>query len=217
MVNNTLNKSCIIIGGGHSVKEGIEKDLWNKIKGKDIWSLNYAYKTMPYLPKRELWVDVSFFKENTNDLQDLAKKEVVLCAKKHNMYSFISEIKQYTTTRNIKESKEKCYIGSSGLVGFFSLSIAISEGYTEIYLLGYDWGTPDINNKKTHYYQSDIKVNSSGIGNVGIYLDKNNKPNEKIKDFEIYLKENSKIYNVSLISHINYFEKLSWENFFNKL
>jgi len=46
-----MNEEVIILGGGYSVKEGIEKGLWNKIKDKNVWSLNYVFLTMPFLLK----------------------------------------------------------------------------------------------------------------------------------------------------------------------
>jgi len=39
-------KECIIVGAGYSIKEGLEKGLWAKIKGKEVWSLNSAFKTI---------------------------------------------------------------------------------------------------------------------------------------------------------------------------
>jgi len=37
------DKQLTIIGGGESVKEGIEKDLWNKLQNKLTFGLNYSY------------------------------------------------------------------------------------------------------------------------------------------------------------------------------
>ena len=77
-----MNKKAILIGGGASITEGIEKNLWEKIRGKDIWSLNYAYKTMPYFPTRELFVDKSFYRNNREDLLLLALNGVKMYSKK---------------------------------------------------------------------------------------------------------------------------------------
>lgn len=212
------NKSVIIIGGGTSIKEGISLGLWENIKDKEIWSLNYAYKTMPYLPKRELWIDISFFTNNTKDLQELNSKGVELHCKEHGKYSLIPEIKKYTTTRLPIEANNKIFVGRMGLSGFFGLSLAIKEKYDTIYLLGYDFGLIE-GETKTHYYQNDIQVISSGVGRPELYRAENNinliKP--EIVDFELYLKESSKIYNVSLKSNINYFEKIDYITFFQKI
>ena len=50
-------KSVVIVGGGNSVREGIEKGLWDKIKDKKVWALNSCFVFMPFMPKRILWVD----------------------------------------------------------------------------------------------------------------------------------------------------------------
>jgi hypothetical protein len=59
-----IQKSLIIVGGGYSVAKGIKQGLWERIKGNDIWSLNFAYKTMPYLPSTEIWIDKMFLSLN---------------------------------------------------------------------------------------------------------------------------------------------------------
>ena len=88
-------KEVILVGAGYSLKEGIDKELWDKIKGKEIWSCNYAYRTMPYLPARELWTDINFFNWNIDELQQLAQKGVPCYAKKNGKYDRIPEINQY--------------------------------------------------------------------------------------------------------------------------
>jgi hypothetical protein len=216
-------KQLIILGGGYSIKEGIEKGLWDKIKGRDVWSLNFAYEVMPFLPTKELWIDINFFKNHISELQTLSNLGVKLGAKAHSQYNDIPEIIQYHTSRNLKDyneiNKGKVYfIGQKGLCGFLGLSVGLSELYNEIYLLGYDFGTTGLNDKNTHFYQENTSIHSVGIGRPDIYRDENNIVIPEVKDFEVYLKEiNTKIYNVSLNSNIQCFEKLSWEDFFKKL
>jgi hypothetical protein len=211
-----MSKDCIIIGGGRSILEGISLDLWQRIKDKETWSLNFAYKTMPYTPTKQLWIDVSFFTNNIVDIQELYKNGVECIAKAHQKYSFISEIKQYVTTREIKESIEKkIFIGRMGLVGFFALSLATKEKYDRIFLLGFDFGLIE-GETKTHYYQDTIVVKSTGINHPELYRTNNNVI-KQVEDFEIFLKESSKIYNVSTKSNIPYFEKINYTTFFNLL
>ena len=201
----------IIIGGGYSVKEGIEKGLWNKIKGKTVWSLNYAYKVMSYLPTAELWVDSTFFKENASDLQLLAKKGVKLYAKKHPMYAFIDEIKQFETTRSREYFDKFIYIGSQGLVGFFALSLAVKFfKFDRIFILGYDYNAKG---NITHFYQD--KIHHKGVGKVSVYLNRNGSVKREVKDFDVY--KNYNIYNVSLESNIQTFPKISYEEFFEMI
>jgi len=209
-------KSVILIGGGWSIKEGIEKGLWDKIKGQEIWSLNYAFKTMPYLPTRELWVDFTFFKHNIQDLQILNQQGVEIYAKEHKKYAFIKPIKQYQCTRDMKDI-QSIFIGKQGFVGLFALTLAIKENYDIIYLLGYDYGTPDIKNSFTHYYQNKLNVYSTGINHPELYRKKDNKLNRGIEDFNYYKQFNKQIYNISLQSNIEIFPKLSWEDFFIKI
>jgi len=200
----------IIIGGGYSVKEGIEKGLWGKIKDKEVWSLNYCYKVMPYLPTVELWVDSTFFKENAGELQVLAEKGVKLYAKKHAMYAFIDKITQFETTREKRDFDKFIYIGSNGLVGFFALSLAVRE-FERIFLLGYDYGAK--NRNTTHFYQD--KITHRGVGKIEVYLNKNGSVKREVQDFEVY--KNYNIYNVSLISNIQTFPKISYEEFFEMI
>jgi len=202
-------KEVIIIGGGYSVKEGIEKGLWNKIESKVIWSLNYVFKVMPYLPTAELWVDSSFFKENASELQLLAEKGVKLYAKKHAMYAFIDKITQFETTRNKEDFNKFIYIGSNGLVGFFALSLAVRQ-FDRIFILGYNYNVID---NKTHFYQD--KIIHRGVGKTSVYLNKNGSVKKEVRDFEVY--KNYNIYNVSLKSNIQTFPKISWEEFFKMI
>lgn len=219
-------KQVILIGGGTTLKEGIDKDLWNKIKDKEVWSLNYAFKTMPYLPKREIWVDKAFFTDNVEDLQTLCEKGVQMITRQNIATAFIEKIIQYPSTRERKDYRGKqgleksplIFIGQQGLVGIFALSLAIAERYDEIFLLGYNYGVSDIKQKKTHYYQDYLKVQSSGMGRPEVYLMPNGKVRKEIRDFEPFSKEEGiKIWNVSLTSNIPYFERISYENFFKKL
>lgn len=212
-----VQKVAIIIGGGYSVKEGIELGLWDKIKDKEVWSLNFAYKTMPYKPRRELWADINFFKNHIEELQTLYQSGVKCIAKAHGKYKFIAEIETYYTTRDIKEAKEKMYIGSMGLVGFLALSVAVREKYDIVYALGYDFGTNSVKNDKTHYYQEKIHVLSSGVRHPEFYREENGRVREDVRDFNIYKNSSTKIYNVSLNSNIESFEKISYEQFFRHL
>jgi len=225
MENNTVNKSCILVGGGYSVKTGINTGLWEKIKGKDVWSLNFAYLAMPYLPSRQVWVDISFFNNNIDSLQKLNQQGVSMHAKLHSRYSIIKEIKTYGTTREKryytgKEGIEKnvLYLGRMGSVGIFALSLAIAEGYKNIYLLGYDFGMIDPKANKTHFYEGELKVISSGVGRPQIYLNKNVHVRREVEDFDVFKKEEDvNIYNVSPNSRITSFPKITYEEFYGKV
>ena len=220
-------KSVIIIGGGASVQIGTKLDLWNKIQGLEIWSLNSVYKCMPYLPTAQFWVDVDFFKHDIVDLQALYNKGVKLVSKEHvRMVGLKGVIEQWPTSREIDKyygkeaiSKHMIYYGRMGLCGMFALSYAIANGYDRIFLLGYDFGSTSLNNKLTHWYQEDMKdknIYSTGAGKPEVYLQSHNdgQTNPFVEDFGVYAKETDiQIFNISLASNINYFPKLSYTDF----
>jgi len=74
----TKKKRLIIIGGGYTLKEGVNKGLWKHIKGQEIWSINNAFKRMPYFPSKQLWLDSSFFLNNIDKLKLLSNNGVDL-------------------------------------------------------------------------------------------------------------------------------------------
>ena len=205
-------KEAILIGGGKSVKDGIELGLWNKIKGKDIWSINYAWMTMPYLPSREIFVDISFFKLNVERLEALYKQGVPFYAKAHPKLVEIPEIITYPVSRESIDfnNPNKLFSGKMGLSGTFAISLACREKYDRIYLLGYDFGTKYPNEILTHYYQGKLNVFSEGLGKSELYRAEKNidKINPAVEDYKLFTTLTIDIINVSIDSNINYFEKI---------
>lgn len=207
-------RDIILVGGGNSISEGLELDLWEKIKDKEVWSINFAFMVMPYLPKVECWVDTSFFKNNIEALQKLRERGVKCYAKKHTWYAGIPEINVYETTRDPKEADKKVFIGRMGLSGFFALYLATQERPDRIFLLGFDFGSCSV---KTHFYQDKLKIESSGIGKPNLYRDNNGTVKKEVKDFEVFNKFNVPIYNVSMISTIECFAKIEYSKFFEMI
>ena len=221
-----MRKSVILLGAGYSIKEGIDLGLWDKIREQENWSINYAFMTMPYLPKREIWVDIAFFKDNAEALQKLQEQGVIMITRNHHKYANIRDkLIIYDSTRELDKyygqeaiQKNLLYYGRMGLSGMFALSLAVAERFEEIFLLGYDFGTSSLDKNQTHYYQGQLKVISTGMGRPIVYRNPNNTLKDEIKDFEVYKREtNIKIWNVSLNSNIPYFEKISYVDFFSKL
>jgi hypothetical protein len=206
-------KDIILVGGGSSISEGLSLDLWKHIQDKEVWSINFAFLTMPFIPTREIWVDLSFFKNNMEALQNLQKQGVKCYAKKHMKYAGIPEITLYETSRDPKEMHNKTYIGRMGLSGFFALHLAVKETPDRIFLLGYDFGS---NTNKTHYYQDQLKVESSGVGKPELYRNGTSIKDE-VKDFENFTNQDikTKIYNVSPDSAISCFPKIDYLTFFD--
>lgn len=210
-----MSKTIVLIGGGNSISEGLRLNLWDKLKESktEIWSINFAYMIMPFAPSVECWVDISFFRNNMESLQKLSAQGVKCCAKKHMTYANISEVTTYETTRDPKEMHQKTYIGRMGLSGFFAMHLAIKENPERIFALGFDFGA---NSKKTHFYQDDIQVKSTGIGKPELYRNGNSVKDE-VRDWEYFTSPDikTKIYNVSPESAINCFEKIDYLTFFN--
>jgi hypothetical protein len=208
-----MSKNVVLIYAGMSLQEGISLGLWEKIKNIDVWSINFAFLTMPFLPQAEIFVDISFFKKNMEALQKLYLAGVPCHAKRHQIYSGINEINTYETTRNPQEMDKKLYIGRMGLSGFFALSLAIRQGYENIFMCGNDFGSKTA---KTHYYQDDIKVESTGIGHPELYRN-NGQVKEEVRDWEYFLNYPAKIINVSPESAIECFPKISYLEFFKRI
>ena len=224
----------ILLGAGASIQEGINLGLWDQIRDREKWSLNSIFKIMPYLPNRQMWVDIDFLDHNIDAMQDLHSKGVPLFSKRfghHKKYAYLEHkniITQYDTTREIDKyygqdaiKKNLIYYGEMGLCGMFALSLAVAEGYTDIFLLGYDFGSQSLGNKMTHVYQENmakLSIHSSGAGRPEVYRLPKGELRREIGNFQVYLKEtNINIYNVGLESNIPYFPKLLWGEFFGKL
>jgi len=204
------NKRCVIIGGGYSIKEGIKKGLWGNIKNEEIWSTNYSFLVLPFLPKCQLWSDFTFFLGCEKEVLELGKKGVELIARSLGTVYYNFPVTTYETT-NKKEEENKIFVGQLGLVGMFALGVAIKRGYKKIFLLGYDFGTPKGQESKKWYYQEKEEKPIDLV-----YRNENGIIKDCVKDFDEY-KDKADIYNVSLISNINSFEKISWEEFFRKI
>lgn len=215
--------SLVIVGGGRSVQDGITLGLWDKIKDKtEVWSLNYSYKFIPFNPNKQLWVDTTFFKNNTNEIRDLHHKGIELVTKKAELYNNFP-VKQFQTFRSIAEAPkfpDGLFIGTLGLTGTFALSLACKMNYDIIYLLGYDYGSPSLDKKDTHFYQEKVQelgIKSSGVANPRIYLDRDGSVKSSVKDYNYFDNSKSLIYNVSLITNISNFKIISYETMFRMI
>ena len=203
-------KQAIIIGGGWSKTEGIEKGLWEKIKDKFTCCINYDYKYFNNATFNS-FVDAVFYLKEINNLKNLP----LIIGKHHKLVenvrhpnTILLQVDDKNYTRNLDIGVYK-----SSLSGLFSLSLMIyllNAG--EIFLLGYDFGGNGMKDGKgkwiTHSYQGDYQ--HSGTGRINAY--------KKHQKFGVYSEEKQcKIYNVSPNSKIETFEKISYSQFFNKL
>ena len=222
-----MSKSVCIIGGGKSVREGIATGLWDEIKDMEVWGLNYAFKLYPHKLDRQLFVDFNFYRNNEQELQELAATGVPFHVKSHSKfrdmdvpfltpYNSVRETGGFRGKDALKEPPEcHLFVGRLGLVGTFSLSLAIAEGYDKIYLLGYDFGPPSLSDKDTHWYQDKIKVKSTGVGRPTVYWNTDSKLKNQVDDYKVFSKvEGIEIYNVSLPSNIQCLKKISYPEFY---
>ncbi len=204
----------IILGGGSSKKEGINKGLWDIILNKYVLGLNYSFNFFPN-PTIQIFADVLFYQAEMDDMAYLP----LIIGKE------FDELKGKTKPNTIMIPSSVTYdraitdgIYKANLCGIYALTLAIYLlDVGNIYCLGYDFGA--INNEKdsqgraiTHSYQGEIE--HRGVGLIRYY----NNIKRKKEEFKVYEKETKvEIYNVSLNSNINNFTKISYDEFFDKL
>ena len=208
-----IPKRAIIIGGGDSINEGISKNLWSKIEGEFTVGCNASYHH--FIPTVLTFVDSPFYTGNKDNLAKLplviGKNHSIAVCGKHPNFILVPTTNKYDPTL-----QKGVY--ASVLVGLFAMTIAIYLGVKELYLLGFDWTTKNYKKKDkhgrvvTHYYQEDESLKHRGIGKVSFY---NGHPPETY--FKVYEKQPVEIYNVSLISNIPNFPKISYDEFFHRL
>lgn len=194
-----MNKQLIIIGGGYSIQDGIKKDLWNRLEGRFTCGINYSYR---YFNSTYLCC------MNYADFYDINRYEL-------RQLPLIITIKR--PHPSVWEKNTILLKENHTLSGVLALYVAtqLLDKNDEIFLLGYDYGALNTNKdakgrSHTHFYQDKIEHN--GIGRTLYY---NGYKNHAQRDFESFTRDN--IYNVSLKSNINSFNKISYDEFFNKL
>jgi len=211
---------AIIVGGGASIKPYLAA-LQPLVATKFTILTNYAYKTFPGTILA--FLDREFY------VPDHAKHYIDPKTIRHpDIYEELKSLPLIVTINDngIEEFKldntiliDKKY--RANLTGIFALKLLdLLQFQGTVYLLGFDWprrtGLPERDpnyspksDLQIHYY--DLKHKGSGY--VGYY--ENHNPD---KDFAAFIKkETFKIYNVSLESNINCFEKISYEQFFRQL
>jgi hypothetical protein len=208
------NQQIVIIGGGNSISEGVENKLWEKLKDKWTIGCNSAFKFI--IPTILTFVDNrQFYQLFYNEL-----KEIPLIIGKN--YPALHATK-YPNTFLLPVTRKFDYTLKSGvysgqLCGIFALTIAqylLRNTGGEIFLLGFDFcADGKVNEKdKTHFYQESDEIKHPGIGRASFY----NRTN-RFNVFEVYKDlAHVKIFNVSTISKIPYFDKLTYDTFFEKL
>jgi hypothetical protein len=202
---NSLNQ-CVIIGGGSSIKTGIDSDLWERLDNRFVININWSYKHFTGTFLTCIDDNDFYFDQRCADIKSLP---LILSLDSNTGRTY------YDNTILLKDSGN--YLGKDSfkrgiycgvLTGMWAITIAIQllKEHGEIFLLGYDASKIT---GATHYY--DIK--HRGIGDTHFY-DAENLANY-FKPF--VTEQNIKIYNVSLESRIHNFEKISYEKFYTLL
>ena len=227
-----MKNKVVIIGGGYSVKEGIENGLWKILKQKRdsvaVWAINSSFKFMPIVPDVLLWLDESFYKQALPDIKKLKCRKYYTF---HPKWQQLEDGIAYKVTRHFSgkliSRDNRIYVTKNGLTGGFAISLAITEGFEDIYLCGYDFGLVTTKLDKdncyyTHWYQDEIKTIkwlSAGVGKPSVYHIQDNKQVKELhmRSFKYYNQFHNRICNVSPKSNLDAFPKINYKKFFELL
>lgn len=226
-----LPSECIILGGGPSINAEI-MELKHRIKDKFVILTNYSFR---YFEGTFLCFSDRDFYYPTQDclankchpyIYDELKTLPLIIGINHN------GVEEFKLPNTILLQKSSEYHRSKGnakgfyaghLSGTFALTLAsyLMNYSGIIYLLGFDWnrrepdkvdlknydGTSDFD---LHYYGQEIK--HEGNRKIGYY-----ERNSPTTEFKYFNEPKLKIYNVSLQSNIETFDKISYSEMFKLL
>jgi hypothetical protein len=227
-----MKKIAIILGSGASVLDGIPLGLSNYIERNITFGLNDSIKFFDtttvmfmdwcaYRDRFELYarhpLTIGCFDTHIGNHIEGA----TYCPKHEGLILLPRSGKV-----NGNPLKDGLY--SASLCGGFALHLAITLGFKTIFLLGFD--ACEINGK-THYYQgiegageyldfegkprTGVGKNDRGEYNTSLYNNSDVQINADWKPFENF--NNVRIYNVSLSSRINVFQKIGYCSMFTIL
>ena len=188
--------NLIIVGGGSSIRSF--PNLWIDLKGKDVMSVNYAYRFLKEPPKYQISMDKKFWKGNYVDMERLADAGCTIINRNNEM----------VITREFRSDAFFC--GQRRLSGIFAISYATKRliDYRRIFLLGYDFGPID---GRTHFYDG---INHSGVDKIRAYLDMQGNVLPALRDFDYFDK-----FDISIVgqSHIKSFPIITYGEFLHHL
>jgi len=215
-------RHCIIIGGGKSI-EPYRKELAEKTKDQFTIVINYGFLHFPHTCM--CFGDTDFYfpskaKQNPGKYPDIYEK-----LKNESLIIYNNEknkLKDYQLPNTIYV-KSGCGYNTNPLkmgfyhhviTGIFALSLAqfLMDYNGIIFLCGFDWSRNKPNEQTEIHYYSDQELYHKGKHKTDYYH--NNNPDNFFGHFK---EPNIKIYNVSEISSINSFEKISYNQMFNLL
>lgn len=232
MINNI--KRCCILASGASIKEGIPLGLSNYLEREVVFSLNdniqFINSTVAVFGDWEAYRDrYELFKEHPLtigrfDFHIGRTIEGALPCPKHEGLILLKGSGNYHGAEGLSKG-----LYSAVLTGAFTLNLACRLGFKQIFLLGFDCGATG---KSTHWYDEvpgagqfgDYEGNPrTGVGKdeqgnyrTSFYNNSDDSINTLWKPFETEL-NNCMIYNVSLGSRINVFQKIGYQSMFTIL
>jgi len=224
-----LPNRCLIVASGNSLSEGLMNGLSNYFDTEVCFSLNdnirFFDTTVAMVGDWTAYADrYDYFKSHPlvigkYDCHFENKIEGARYCPKQEGLILLKSSGAYHGEEGLSKG-----LYSAKLTGMFALNLAIRLGFKQIFLLGFDAVAI---NGKTHWYQDVDKeagqfTDYEGKPYTGVGLDENNNYRTSLynnsdeainKDWEPFLQEKVKIYNVSLESRINVFEKIGYCSF----
>jgi len=240
-----IPKRAIVIGSGASILQGRDSTsaiaVWDKIQDELTIGINWCFKY--FVPTVSLFGDYHFYlkeKENLSELplvfgmQDAYYTRAKVSDKINteifhlhdNIYMLpnrVPEMIDGVKTEYFGADAWKKGFYSRYLSGILGINLTIALGCTEIYLLGFDGCAT---NGKTHFYQGEFNASHvseegrerSGVGQKkdGTYKTSVYNQNFSLK-YEPFKNEKAKIYNVSPNSKLTTFNKINYDEFYDRL
>ena len=177
-------KQCIIIGGGNSVREGIDKGLWQALQNKFTVGLNFSYR----------FVDSTF--------TSFIDGEVFYAKYQETLKLLPLMIGKYTDQSNdvlmpntiLLPPQDKQYdrtlatgVWKGSLTGIFGLSLAIYLlDIGEIFLLGYDLGAKELDKETSTSVSISNNIHVTGVEITEQFLNMEHKGNYVKKHGQLY-------------------------------
>lgn len=245
------NKPIIILGAGASIpflnSQHYRTGCGLPLKLEEIIRYNYSIGLNHFFQfgcKTTFvsFVDSGFYEDNYNEISKLplvlGQRSPVLQRHNHDIaHPNTILLKKSNAYKGLESFTEGIY--TVHLVGIWALTVAITLGFKEIYLLGYDCC---VVNGQTHFYQgvvdlkrkTDLCVRNKKVGERLFYRGigkKQTKKGERFRTSTYNRPENLnnqwfepfkdlkdiKIYNVSPESKIELFEKIDYDSFYSKV
>lgn len=223
---------AIVIGSGDSINvESSYNEINSLIKDRLSFCINANYRNIHDMTAL-IWGDQKFYYYEHDNVPNLP-----LCiARNHDTFHcdwfFKKErrvIPHYTENHLTLESggtytsdwSKGVYKGY--VMGLFALSVAIKclQGVGEVYLLGFDACRHPETGRTHCFTQDDLNYQYKGLKQTPKWMSPDRINNDKLRQdklFEPFLTEPSiKIYNVSQVSKINQFEKITYKQFKERL